>query len=91
MNDSDLTAAFHAHKDGQKVFSRRMAINIADFFEMPVKTVVKRLELLGLLKRGSWDWFVRNGGFTKEHYRITREDRAAAPVDNSGGKREELR
>lgn len=75
MNDTDLAAAFHAHKEGQTKFTRRMAINIADFFDMPVKTVVKRLELLGLAKRGTWDWFQANGGFTKEHYREVREDR----------------
>lgn len=75
MNDTELTAAFRAHTEGSKVFSRRMAINIADFFEMPTYIVVMRLELLGLLKQGSWDWFVENGGFTREHYEIARGDR----------------
>lgn len=79
MNDSDLTAAFNAHKEGQTKFTRRMAINIADFFDVSVKTVVLRLELLGLIKNGSWDWFIANGGFSKENYAEARADRLSPP------------
>lgn len=75
MNDTDLEAAFLAHKEGQSVFSRRMAITLADFFDMPVRTIVLRLELIGCLKQGSWDWFVANGGFTQKHFDDARADR----------------
>lgn len=63
--EDELRAAFHAHKKGQTKFTRRMAIHIAHFAGVPPMSVVWRLEKMGLLKRGSWDWFKANGGITK--------------------------
>jgi len=75
MNDEDLRAAFEAHKAGSTKFTRRMAINMADFFDVSVKQLVGRLEEIGLVKVGAWKWFQRNGGFTRQHYEEVRKDR----------------
>lgn len=65
MDDADLKSAFAAHAEGQATFTRRMAIVIADMAEMRPMSLVWRLEKMGLLKRGSWEWFHDNGGITK--------------------------
>ncbi len=65
MDMDALTAAFNAHKQGQTKFTRRMAINLARMDGTTPKQLVLRCERLGLLKSGSWDWFVVNGGITK--------------------------
>lgn len=77
LDEDALRAAFHAHKEGQTMFTRRMAINIADFFGVPPMSLVWKLEKMGLLKRGSWDWFKSNGGITKAHIEEARGDRTA--------------
>jgi hypothetical protein len=61
-----LAAAIDAHKDGSGKFTRRMAINIADFFGERPMSIVWRAEKMGLLKSGSWDWFSQNGGITRK-------------------------
>lgn len=79
-DDNDaLESAFRAHTEGQTHFTRRMAIAIADMFGETPRQTVLRLERRGLLKRGSWDWFVMNGGITKEHLSDARAD-ARLPV-----------
>jgi hypothetical protein len=82
MDDDVLRAAFKAHKDeaianGEKVFSRRRVIAIADFAGMRPMSMVWKLEKLNLLKRGSFAWFKENGGITAEHVWEARADRAA--------------
>lgn len=72
-----LEAAFHAHKEGHAKFTRRMAINIADHFGTTPRHVIQYLEKAGLLKSGSWRWFVTNGGFSKENFAEARADRAS--------------
>jgi hypothetical protein len=67
MDDDVLVAAFHAHKVDQPKFTRRMAITIALLLDERPKAVVQRLEALGLLRKGSWAWFAKNGGITAEH------------------------
>jgi hypothetical protein len=74
MNNADLEAAFRAHKEGQTKFTRRMAIIIADMADMKPMSLVWRLEKMGLLKRGSWEWFKYNGGITKAHIAEVRGD-----------------
>lgn len=80
MDDETLKSAFHAHKEGQTKFTRRMAIIIGDMAEMRPMSLVWRLEKMGLLKRGSWEWFKHNGGITKAHIDEVRGD--LRPVDN---------
>lgn len=83
VDEDVLRAAFNAHKVGQTKFTRRMAINIADFFGVPPMSLVWKLEKMGLLKRGSWDWFKANGGITKAHIDEARHDRATALSEES--------
>ena len=72
MDMNTLTAAFNAHKQGQTKFTRRMAINLAHMDGTTPKQLVLRCERLGLLKRGSWDWFAANGGITQDQIREVR-------------------
>lgn len=67
MDNMDLYGAFQAHTAGQTHFTRRMAINIADYFGVTPRQVIQRLESLWILKEGSWDWFQANGGITRVH------------------------
>jgi hypothetical protein len=54
-----------------------MAIVIADHFGMKPLEVVRHYERAGLLKRGSADWFIANGGITQAHVAEVRADLAA--------------
>lgn len=65
--EDDLRAAFAAHTTGATNFTRRMAIAIGNFAGVPPMSVVWRLEKMGLVKKGSWDWFQANGGITQKH------------------------
>ncbi|NBW14539.1 MAG: hypothetical protein EBR82_41725 [Caulobacteraceae bacterium] len=65
--EDDLRAAFAAHTTGATNFTRRMAIAIGNFAGVPPMSVVWRLEKMGLVKKGSWDWFNANGGITQKH------------------------
>lgn len=80
MDDDALRAAFAAHKDGQTQFTRRMAITIADMARETPKGIVLRLERLGLLKCGSWEWFVENGDITPAQIREVRSDLRQIPA-----------
>lgn len=65
MNNDDLTIAFNAHVDGSEIFTRRMAIHISEMAGTKPMSLVWRLEKMGLLKKGSYEWFQINGGITK--------------------------
>jgi hypothetical protein len=65
MDDATLETAFLAHTEGQTKFTRRMAIAMATMARETPRQIVLRLERMRLLKDGSWDWFVENGGITK--------------------------
>lgn len=54
---------------GSSRLTRRHIIILAHYFGVSREAVVRRLEELGLVKRGSWDWFEENGGITDEHAR----------------------
>lgn len=62
-----FTAAFKSHTTGSDKFTRRMAIAIASMDGTTPRQAVLRCERLGLLREGSWDWFVANGGITPYH------------------------
>ena len=53
----DLTA-------GAPRFARRHVIVLAHAFGVSREAMVRRLEELDLVKRGTWDWFAANGGIT---------------------------
>lgn len=75
----ELKEVFDIHKAGQTKFTRRMAINMADWFNIPVRDMVRLLERDGLVKDGTWDWFVVNGGITKANIKQVRGEREGAP------------
>jgi Zn-dependent peptidase ImmA (M78 family) len=54
---------------GSARLTRRHIIVLAHYFGVSREAVVRRLEELGLVKRGSWDWFDENGGITDEQAR----------------------
>lgn len=81
MDDATLREAFRAHKEGQTKFTRRMAITLADMADMRPMSMVWRLEKMGLVKRGSWEWFKNNGGITADHIRQVREERALSVTE----------
>lgn len=75
INDTTLIRAFDAYiadapesDNGRKIFSRRIAIKLADLAHMDVKPLVYKLERMGLIPLGAWDWFEANGGFTRDHF-----------------------
>jgi len=54
---------------GQSRLTRRHIILLAHAFGVSREAMTRRLEELGLAKRGTWDWFVSNGGISKEQVR----------------------
>lgn len=74
---ADLRAAFEAHTKDATAFTRRMAIDMGDFFGVRPMSLVWQLEKAGIIKRGSWDWFKSNGGITADHVAEARADRYA--------------
>jgi stalled ribosome alternative rescue factor ArfA len=67
MDDNLLRDMIENNRDGSGKFTRRMAINIARFFDMQPMDMVKELENRKLIKTGSYLWFEHNGGITKKH------------------------
>ncbi len=51
---------------GSNQLTRRHVIVLAHFFGVSREALVRRLEELGLIKTGTWDWFQDNGGITDE-------------------------
>jgi len=54
---------------GADRLTRRHVIILAHFFGVSREAVVRRLEELGSVKAGTWDWFIANGGITDEQAR----------------------
>lgn len=54
---------------GSDRMTRRHVIVLAHFFGVSREAMVRRLEELGAVKPGTWDWFQANGGITDEHSR----------------------
>jgi Zn-dependent peptidase ImmA (M78 family) len=54
---------------GSARMTRRHVIVLAHFFGVSREALVRRLEELGLAKRGTWDWFQDNGGIADEQVR----------------------
>lgn len=49
---------------GQSHLTRRHVILLAHAFGVSREAIVRRLEELGLARKGTWDWFVSNGGIS---------------------------
>lgn len=52
---------------GSSHLTRRHVIVLAHAFGVSREALVRRLEELALVKSGTWEWFVSNGGITDEH------------------------
>ena len=51
---------------GSSLLTRRHVILLAQMFGVSREAMVRRVEELGLTKRGTWDWFRDNGGIANE-------------------------
>lgn len=60
---------FNELTTGASHLTRRHIILLANFFGVSRQALVMRLEELGLAKKGTWDWFIDNGGITDEQAR----------------------
>jgi Zn-dependent peptidase ImmA (M78 family)/DNA-binding XRE family transcriptional regulator len=65
---------------GSSHLTRRHIILLAHFFSVSRQATVLRLEELGLTKKGTWDWFMDNGGITDEQVRQVIGPAAYGPV-----------
>ena len=64
-----VTVRFQDVTAGASHFTRRHVILLAHSFGVSREAMVRRLEELGLVKRGTWGWFDANGGITNEQAR----------------------
>ena len=62
---------------GSERLTRRHVIVLAHFFCVSREAIVRRLEELGSVKAGTWDWFAANGGITDEQARQVLGDLSA--------------
>ena len=62
---------------GASILTRRHVILLAHTFGVSREAMVRRLEELQLTKKGTWDWFVANGGITDRQSRQVLGDLAA--------------
>ena len=76
MDNATLEAAFHAHTKGATKLTRRMVIHLADMAGMRPMSMVWRLEKMGLVKCGSWEWFKDHGGIRGETIAQVRREAA---------------
>ena len=61
-----VTQKFQELTAGADRLTRRHVILLAHFFGVSREAIVRRLEELGLVKPGTWDWFQANAGITEE-------------------------
>lgn len=66
MPERAVKSRFKEITIGSNSLSRRHVIILANYFSVSREALVRRLEELELVKRGSWDWFEQNGGITNE-------------------------
>lgn len=61
---------------GQSHFTRRHIILLAHAFGVSREALTRRLEELELVKKGTWNWFVSNGGISDDQVREVLGDTA---------------
>ena len=59
--------------------TRRLIILLSQQYNISRKACGLRLEELGLTKKGTWDWFEKNGGITEDHVRKVLGEMAYRP------------
>lgn len=78
---------FHEVTAGADRVTRRHIIVLAHFFGVSREAIVRRLEELGLVKAGSWEWFEANGGITDEQARQALGDLAVPDLEKADADR----
>ena len=76
-----VTIRFEDFTAGASRFTRRHVILLAYAFGVSREALVRRLEELGLVKPGTWDWFEANGRITDEHVRQVLGEPASVDPD----------
>lgn len=61
-----VTLKFRELTAGSARLTRRHVIVLAHYFGVSREAMIRRLEELGLTKRGTWDWFQDNGGISDD-------------------------
>lgn len=59
---------------GATHLTRRHVIVLAHYFKVSREAIVRRMEELQLVRRGTWDWFRRNGGITDQQAQAARSE-----------------
>jgi Zn-dependent peptidase ImmA (M78 family)/DNA-binding XRE family transcriptional regulator len=72
---------------GADRLTRRHVIVLAHFFGVAREAMVRRFEELGLVKKGTWDWFTANGHITDQHARQVLGDLATPDVQKADADR----
>jgi Zn-dependent peptidase ImmA (M78 family)/DNA-binding XRE family transcriptional regulator len=72
---------------GSDRLTRRHVIVLAHFFGVSREAMVRRLEELGLTKKGTWDWFQSNGNITDEQARQVLGDLSIADAQKADADR----
>ena len=71
---------------GSASLTRRHVILMAHLFGVSRETLVRRLEELGQVKPGAWDWFQANGGITNQQASEVLKDLIPDDVERVGAK-----
>ena len=72
---------------GADRLTRRHVIVLAHFFGVSREAMVRRLEELGLVKKGTWDWFEANGSITDQHARQVLGDLSTPDIQKADADR----
>lgn len=72
---------------GSSQLTRRHIIVLAHIFGVSREAMVRRLEELNLTKKGTWDWFERNGSITDEHVKQVLGDIRQEDTDKADANR----
>ena len=81
-----VAARFQDVTAGAPRFTQRHVILLAHAFGVSREAMVRRLEELVLVKRGTWDWFAANGGIADGQARdVLGEPDAATPISGDAG------
>ena len=71
--------SFRQLKEITGKITRRLIILLSQQYNISRQACGLRLEELGLAKKGTWDWFEKNGGITEEHVREVLGEMANRP------------
>ena len=69
---------------GSSKLTRRHIILLAHYFGVSREALVRRLEELLLVKKGTWDWFASEGGITDDQVKQVLGDRLEANEASAG-------